>query len=64
MAQVNLLLQGNLLATTAGDLVYLDFGMMSEAPKYARLAIIAHVCHLINRDYPVSNDVQHASMLE
>ena len=23
---------GNLLATTSGDLVYLDFGMMSEAP--------------------------------
>ena len=27
---------GNLLATTSGDLVYLDFGMMSEAPQYAR----------------------------
>ncbi|KAK9815500.1 hypothetical protein WJX72_004714 [[Myrmecia] bisecta] len=42
---------GNLLATAAGDLVYLDFGMMSEAPQYARYAIIAHVVHLVNRDY-------------
>lgn len=42
---------GNLLATKAGDLVYLDFGMMSEAPTSARYAIISHVVHLVNRDY-------------
>eukprot|EP00873_Tetraselmis_striata_P044616 jgi/Tetstr1/464880/TSEL_009617.t1 len=42
---------GNLLATKGGDLVYLDFGMMSEAPPNARYAIIAHVVHLVNRDY-------------
>jgi len=42
---------GNLLACTNGDLVYLDFGMMSEAPSDARYAIIAHVVHLVNRDY-------------
>lgn len=42
---------GNLLATRSGDLVYLDFGMMSEAPPAARYAIIAHVVHLVNRDY-------------
>eukprot|EP01026_Neomeris_dumetosa_P025553 TRINITY_DN2102_c0_g1_i11.p1 TRINITY_DN2102_c0_g1~~TRINITY_DN2102_c0_g1_i11.p1 ORF type:complete len:455 (-),score=83.19 TRINITY_DN2102_c0_g1_i11:91-1407(-) len=42
---------GNLLATTKGDLVYLDFGMMSEVPEYARYALIVHVVHLINRDY-------------
>ncbi|GAB4814519.1 hypothetical protein N2152v2_001565 [Parachlorella kessleri] len=42
---------GNLLATKSGDLVYLDFGMMSEAPQSARYAIIAHVVHLVNRDY-------------
>ena len=42
---------GNLLATTSGDLVYLDFGMMSEAPQNARYAIIAHVVHLVNKDY-------------
>ncbi|KAG2440282.1 hypothetical protein HXX76_004393 [Chlamydomonas incerta] len=42
---------GNLLATRGGDLVYLDFGMMSEAPQYARYAIMAHVVHLVNRDY-------------
>jgi aarF domain-containing kinase len=42
---------GNLLATKSGDLVYLDFGMMSEAPQQARFAIMAHVVHLVNRDY-------------
>lgn len=40
---------GNLLASTDGSLVYLDFGMMSEAPEYARYAIMAHVVHLVNR---------------
>eukprot|EP00898_Chlorokybus_atmophyticus_P006220 jgi/Chlat1/659/Chrsp103S08594 len=42
---------GNLLATKDGKLVYLDFGMMSAAPQSARYAIIAHVVHLVNRDY-------------
>ncbi|MEW5308834.1 MAG: hypothetical protein WDW38_000764 [Sanguina aurantia] len=42
---------GNLLATKGGDLVYLDFGMMAEAPQYARYAIMSHVVHLVNRDY-------------
>lgn len=42
---------GNLLATKGGDLVYLDFGMMSEAPSNARYAIISHIVHLVNRDY-------------
>lgn len=27
--------------------------MMSEAPQYARYAIIGHVTHLVNRDYEV-----------
>jgi predicted unusual protein kinase regulating ubiquinone biosynthesis (AarF/ABC1/UbiB family) len=40
---------GNLLASPDGTLVYLDFGMMSEAPQYARFAIISHVVHLVNR---------------
>lgn len=42
---------GNLLASPDGSLVWLDFGMMSEAPGYARFAIMAHVVHLVNRDY-------------
>jgi hypothetical protein len=29
--------------------VYLDFGMMSSAPAYARFAIMSHVVHLVNR---------------
>ena len=44
---------GNLLATPEGDLAYLDFGMMSEAPPRARFALIAHIVHLVNRDYDV-----------
>ena len=44
---------GNLLATPERDLAYLDFGMMSSAPRSARFAIIAHVVHLVNRDYEV-----------
>ena len=42
---------GNLLATKEGDLAFLDFGMMSTAPVTARYALIAHVVHLVNRDY-------------
>lgn len=42
---------GNLLAMKTGELCYLDFGMMSEAPEAARYALIAHVVHLVNRDY-------------
>eukprot|EP00271_Cylindrocystis_brebissonii_P006513 TRINITY_DN19291_c0_g1_i1.p1 TRINITY_DN19291_c0_g1~~TRINITY_DN19291_c0_g1_i1.p1 ORF type:complete len:841 (-),score=133.50 TRINITY_DN19291_c0_g1_i1:1980-4502(-) len=42
---------GNLLATSDGRLAFLDFGMMSETPAQARLAIIGHVVHLVNRDY-------------
>ena len=53
---------GNLLATRAGDLCYLDFGMMSEAPENARYAIIAHVVHLVNRDYQVSHGVTVSSV--
>lgn len=30
---------GNILATQAGELVYLDFGMMSEAPLSARFQL-------------------------
>lgn len=40
---------GNLLATPDGKLAFLDFGMMSETPSKARLAIIGHVVHLVNR---------------
>nr|XP_043636456.1 protein ACTIVITY OF BC1 COMPLEX KINASE 3, chloroplastic [Erigeron canadensis] len=42
---------GNLLATPDGKLAFLDFGMMSETPEEARLAIIGHVVHMVNRDY-------------
>ncbi len=55
--------RGNLLATRAGDLCYLDFGMMSEAPENARYAIIAHVVHLVNRDYEVTRTSPLSSTL-
>ena len=42
---------GNLLGTPEGNLAWLDFGIMSECPMPARQAIIAHVVHLVNRDY-------------
>jgi aarF domain-containing kinase len=42
---------GNILATPEGKLAFLDFGMMSETPEGARVAIIGHVVHLVNRDY-------------
>ncbi|MCO5596329.1 hypothetical protein L7F22_050390 [Adiantum nelumboides] len=42
---------GNLLAMNDGKLAFLDFGMMSETPQQARLAIIGHVVHMVNRDY-------------
>lgn len=42
---------GNLLATRDGKLAFIDFGMMSDTPASARYAIIAHVVHLVNRDY-------------
>mmetsp|Transcript_50029 Transcript_50029/g.98836 ORF Transcript_50029/g.98836 Transcript_50029/m.98836 type:complete len:717 (-) Transcript_50029:202-2352(-) len=42
---------GNLLATPAGKLVYLDFGMMSYVETYQRYAIIEAVVHLVNRDF-------------
>ncbi|KAG8085170.1 hypothetical protein GUJ93_ZPchr0010g10841 [Zizania palustris] len=42
---------GNILATPEGKLAFLDFGMMSETPEVARVAIIGHVVHMVNRDY-------------
>ncbi|KAL5203245.1 hypothetical protein ABZP36_014197 [Zizania latifolia] len=42
---------GNMLATPEGKLAFIDFGMMSETPEVARVAIIGHVIHLVNRDY-------------
>lgn len=42
---------------STGELVYLDFGMMSEAPQSARYGIMEHIAHLVNRDYyAMAND--------
>ncbi|MEM1426716.1 MAG: AarF/ABC1/UbiB kinase family protein, partial [Cyanobacteria bacterium P01_H01_bin.130] len=42
---------GNLLATPAGKLAYLDFGMMSEVKDYQRYGLIEAVVHMVNRDF-------------
>ncbi|HIK32813.1 MAG TPA: AarF/ABC1/UbiB kinase family protein [Oscillatoriales cyanobacterium M59_W2019_021] len=42
---------GNLLATPAGKLAYLDFGMMSTIKPYQRYGLIEAVVHLVNRDF-------------
>jgi len=42
---------GNLLATSDGQLCYLDFGMMSEVTPEQRYGIIEAVVHLVNQDY-------------
>ncbi len=42
---------GNLLATPAGKLAYLDFGMMSEVEDYQRYGLIEAVVHMVNRDF-------------
>ena len=42
--------RGNLLQSPTGDLVYLDFGMMSEVPAEQRFALIGTVIGLVNKD--------------
>ncbi|MBD2740238.1 AarF/ABC1/UbiB kinase family protein [Coleofasciculus sp. FACHB-1120] len=42
---------GNLLATTDGQLAYLDFGMMSDVKPYQRYGLIEAVVHMVNRDF-------------
>mmetsp|Transcript_66005 Transcript_66005/g.157821 ORF Transcript_66005/g.157821 Transcript_66005/m.157821 type:complete len:758 (+) Transcript_66005:77-2350(+) len=42
---------GNFIATTEGELCVLDFGMMCDMTKSARLNLISHVVHFANRDY-------------
>ena len=42
---------GNLLVTKAGELVYLDFGMMSFLGPTQRFSLIEAVVHMVNRDF-------------
>lgn len=51
---------GNFFVTAKGELCVLDFGMMSEMPKDARLAVIQHIVHVVNRDYAgMARDYHH-----
>ena len=42
---------GNLLVRPSGELVYLDFGMMSTLAERQRHAIVESVIHMVNRDF-------------
>jgi hypothetical protein len=48
---------GNLLATRAGDLVYLDFGMMSEAPLSARFSPTLVLCSFFTFFFTSTEDI-------
>ncbi|CAJ1425876.1 unnamed protein product [Effrenium voratum] len=55
---------GNFFVTPQGELCVLDFGLMSEMPKDARLAVIQHIVHLVNRDYVgMANDYYYLGFL-
>ena len=54
--------RGNLLQSPSGDLVYLDFGMMSEVPADQRFALIGTVIGLVNKD--ISLVIQNLKKLD
>eukprot|EP00435_Cladocopium_sp_Y103_P037763 s697_g10.t1 len=55
---------GNFFVTAKGELCVLDFGMMSEMPKEARLAVIQHIVHVVNRDYAgMAQDYNHLGFI-
>lgn len=55
---------GNFFVTAKGELCVLDFGMMSEMPKEARLAVIQHIVHVVNRDYGgMAQDYNHLGFI-
>lgn len=55
---------GNFFVTGKGELCVLDFGMMSEMPKEARLAVIQHIVHVVNRDYAgMAQDYNHLGFI-
>lgn len=55
---------GNFFVTSKGELCVLDFGMMSEMPKDARLAVIQHIVHVVNRDYAgMARDYHHLGFI-
>lgn len=54
--------RGNLLQSPSGDLVYLDFGMMSEVPAEQRFALIGTVIGLVNKD--ISLVIQNLKKLD
>jgi len=55
---------GNFFATRKGELCVIDFGLMSELPKEARLSVIQHIVHIVNRDFKgMANDYYHLGFL-
>ena len=47
---------GNMLRTPDGQLVILDFGLMTEVTEDQRYGMIEAIAHLINRDYALIGD--------
>ena len=47
---------GNMLRTPDGQLVILDFGLMTEVTEDQRYGLIEAIAHLINRDYSLIGD--------
>ena len=47
---------GNMLRTPDGQLVILDFGLMTEITEDQRYGLIEAIAHLINRDYALIGD--------
>merc|ERR1719421_708926 len=47
---------GNMLRTEDGQLVILDFGLMTEITEDQRYGLIESIAHLINRDYALIGD--------
>merc|ERR1719408_576328 len=47
---------GNMLRTPEGQLVILDFGLMTEVTPDQRYGMIEAIAHLINRDYSMIGD--------
>ncbi|GMH80608.1 hypothetical protein TL16_g08618 [Triparma laevis f. inornata] len=47
---------GNMLRGDKGELVILDFGLMTDVSENARLGMVEAIVHLLNRDYELIGD--------
>ena len=47
---------GNMLRSEKGELIILDFGLMTDVSENARLGMVEAIVHLLNRDYSKIGD--------